>query len=251
MTILAYHSIAADWGDPLAVRPEHFARQMAMVARMRPLALPEYVRLLRGGNLPHRAVAVTFDDGYADNLELAGPVCRRLGISPAIFLAVGHIDSGEPLGWRPETREANRPLSWDQVRVLAEQGWTIGSHTSAHRDLVAAPQDALTEELAASRARIGEMLGRAGDLLSYPYGRHDARVRDAVAAAGYDAAFTLPNGREYHDHLLAVPRIGVFRSDSPALFRLKASGLLLGVKLRFRRPRAVEGSADLPTDGPA
>lgn len=247
MTILAYHSIDATWDDPLAVSPEDFARQMEVVARMRPLAIADYVRLLRAGRLPKRAVAVTFDDGYANNLERAAPVCRDLGIKPAVFLAADHVSSGAALGWRPEGRDSNRPLDWEGVRRLAAEGWTVGSHTSRHSDLVAVDSGTLTAELSDSRLLIEKEVGLPVDLLSYPYGRHDERVRRAAAEAGYDAAFSLPTGREHHDSLMAIPRVGVFGSDGPATFRLKLLGLTLAMKLRLRRARPVEGSAEWPS----
>lgn len=245
MTILAYHSISADWDDPLAVDPSRFARQMELAAKRRVLELTHYVDLLRAGRLPRKAVAITFDDGYADNLDVALPMCRRLGIRPTLFLAVRHMDDGTPLGWRGDGRKAevNMPLDWDQVRYLAAEGWTIGSHTRTHRDLVAATDEQLIEELSGSRDRISSMLGMPCKLLSYPYGSHNARVRKAAAGAGYDAAFTLPTGREYHDLAMALPRIGVFRDDPLPVFWAKLSGPALELKLRLRRPRVVKGSA--------
>lgn len=241
MTILAYHSLDAEWDDPLAVRPEAFAKQMRIVASMKPLALCEYARRLARRDLPRGAVAVTFDDGYRNNLTHALPICRALGIEPAIFVAVSPIERGEPLGWRDEARDANEPLDWDGVRELAAAGWTIGSHTMSHRDLVLAPAAELASELVDSRARIAEVLGAVCDTLSYPYGRHDETVRRATADAGYIAAFTLPTGREYHDTALAIPRVGVFRDDEARTFRLKLSSAFLAAKLLLRPSRPVEG----------
>lgn len=243
MTILAYHSIDDDWDDPLAVTAAAFQAQMARVARMTPLPLPQYVARLRELRLPRGAVAVTFDDGYRNLLTRALPICESLGIACAAFVTTANIDRGEPLGGRPESRSANRPLAWEEVRALARAGWTIGSHTVTHRDLVAATDDEeLAAELTASRTRIAEMLADGCEIMSYPYGRHDERVRSAVATAGYTAALTLPTGREYHDTSLAIPRIGVFRGDSPAAFRLKLLPKALAAKLALMPPHAVEGA---------
>jgi len=244
MTVLAYHSVSPDWDDPLAVRPADFTDQMQAVARRRAVGLADYVGAIRGGRSTRGLMAVTFDDGYADNLASGLDACAALGIRPAIFLATDHVDSGEPLGWRPETREANRPLTWDEVRTLAAAGWTIGSHTAGHEDLVAADDAALGCQLSRSKARVEQMLDAPCDYLSYPYGRHDERVRRAAEKAGYVAAFTLPTGREPHDGMYAIPRIGVFRDDSAWMVKAKISGLALAAKLAVFPSHPVAGSAE-------
>jgi hypothetical protein len=75
--ILLYHRIAELSLDPygLAVGPAEFRTQMAYLARVyRPMRLDDLVWAAREGSLPERAVAVTFDDGYLDNLEVASPI---------------------------------------------------------------------------------------------------------------------------------------------------------------------------------
>lgn len=59
-----------------------------------PLALTDAVERLGAGTLPARAVAVTFDDGYADNFQLALPVLRRFDIPATFFVSAGYLDGG-------------------------------------------------------------------------------------------------------------------------------------------------------------
>ena len=83
--ILTYHRIADEPVDPwgLAVSPTHLEEQLEVVRRTRqPLPLTDFVRGLAAGSLPADAVALTFDDGYVDNLlvgkpRLAAATCRR------------------------------------------------------------------------------------------------------------------------------------------------------------------------------
>ena len=56
--------------------------------------LREGARLLRDGKLPPRAAAITFDDGYADNLHIAAPILSRLSLPATFFVATGAVESG-------------------------------------------------------------------------------------------------------------------------------------------------------------
>jgi peptidoglycan/xylan/chitin deacetylase (PgdA/CDA1 family) len=100
--VLVYHRVAERSLDPwrLTVDPEIFAGQMETLARdWSPLSLAELVDGFGRRRLPERAVAVTFDDGYADNLEVAAPILLEHGIPTTLFVAAKLIDSGGPLWW--------------------------------------------------------------------------------------------------------------------------------------------------------
>lgn len=92
--ILVYHRIAEVKVDPweLAVRPDHFAEQLQVIRRLgRPLSLRELVRSMRNGGIPRRAIVVTFDDGYADNLLQAKPLLDRADVPATVFLTAGAL----------------------------------------------------------------------------------------------------------------------------------------------------------------
>lgn len=100
--ILMYHRVAEPRVDPwgLAVSPFHFAEQMSLLRRTRhPLGLTEFVERWRGGSLPEQAVAVTFDDGYADNLHEAKPRLDAADVPATVFLATGFLDQTVPFWW--------------------------------------------------------------------------------------------------------------------------------------------------------
>jgi glycosyltransferase involved in cell wall biosynthesis/peptidoglycan/xylan/chitin deacetylase (PgdA/CDA1 family) len=100
--ILMYHRIAEETFDPwgMAVSPGNFAEQLEWIAHKRtPLPLTEFVELRRLGKLPGDAIAVTFDDGYACNGEVAAPLLERLGIPATIFLSADLIARGREFWW--------------------------------------------------------------------------------------------------------------------------------------------------------
>jgi peptidoglycan/xylan/chitin deacetylase (PgdA/CDA1 family)/CelD/BcsL family acetyltransferase involved in cellulose biosynthesis len=96
--ILYYHRVN-DEGDPFfpATPTAIFEQQMKIVARYhRAVSMRDMVRHLASGE-PGCVVAITFDDGYADNYRNAWPILQRLGLTATIFLATGAVDSREPL----------------------------------------------------------------------------------------------------------------------------------------------------------
>jgi peptidoglycan/xylan/chitin deacetylase (PgdA/CDA1 family) len=97
LAILIFHRVLAE-PDPLF--PDEpdvatFSAQMDLLAQVfRPLPLVDAVRRLRAGTLPPRAVCVTFDDGYANNLECAWPILAARGIPATVFVAPGYLGNG-------------------------------------------------------------------------------------------------------------------------------------------------------------
>ena len=100
--ILAYHRVAEPAIDPqlLCVAPERFDAQLKVIADLGvPLSLRELVRRAAVGRLPDRAVVVTFDDGYADNLHAAEPLLRNAGVPATVFVTTGGLETGQPFWW--------------------------------------------------------------------------------------------------------------------------------------------------------
>lgn len=101
-TILRYHSVSSsgDYRSPtISVHPEMFRRQMEFLSRhYRVLSLGETVRGLETGDLPSKAVAITFDDGYRDNATEALPILVRYNL-PATFFVTSDAVLGKSAFW--------------------------------------------------------------------------------------------------------------------------------------------------------
>jgi peptidoglycan/xylan/chitin deacetylase (PgdA/CDA1 family) len=100
--ILMYHRIADDpidhWG--LAVSSAHFEEQLEVLRRTRrPFSLEDFVRHLSAGTLPQDAVAITFDDGYVDNLVAGKPRLAAADVPATVFLATGYLDGPGEFWW--------------------------------------------------------------------------------------------------------------------------------------------------------
>jgi peptidoglycan/xylan/chitin deacetylase (PgdA/CDA1 family) len=211
--ILMYHYIrevdqeADPLGFRLSVRPDRFAEQLAHLAQHNytPVTVSELAACLRREfACPARPVALTFDDGYADNALVALPILQRYGFRATFYIATGLIDTE---GY----------MSWDQVRELHRAGMEFGAHSVSHSDLVALPLERAAEEIRQSGATLARELGEPTRSFSYPAGSANAAVIDLVEAAGYTSAVTTnPFGRPYD--LFAMPRRRVLGGETLAGF---------------------------------
>ena len=97
--VLLYHRVARLDTDPqlLAVTPEHFEEHLEVLNR---LATPIRLReLAPGQSVPPRSVAVTFDDGYADNFQFAAPLLSCYEVPATIFATTGNTDTTHEFFW--------------------------------------------------------------------------------------------------------------------------------------------------------
>jgi peptidoglycan/xylan/chitin deacetylase (PgdA/CDA1 family) len=136
--ILGYHRIEDTPQDPYAisVRPRHFAEQLEALSRYaHVMPLPDLVRALRNDSLPPRAVAVTFDDGYADNLYHAKPLLERYQVPATVFVATGQL--GREFWWDELERVLFSPVTLPREFHVPMGGsvreWTLN-------DAAASPQ---------------------------------------------------------------------------------------------------------------
>jgi peptidoglycan/xylan/chitin deacetylase (PgdA/CDA1 family) len=100
--ILMYHRIADPAADPwgLAVSPANFEEHLCVLRRTRhPFSLVEFMDRLTLGKLPSNAVALTFDDGYLDNLVVGKPLLAAADMPATVFLATGFIGRHEAFWW--------------------------------------------------------------------------------------------------------------------------------------------------------
>ncbi|MGH8728535.1 MAG: polysaccharide deacetylase family protein [Burkholderiales bacterium] len=109
LTVLIYHRVLREI-DPMfpeEVNAAQFESQIvALTGNFTVLPLAEAVERLKRKSLPPRAAAITFDDGYADNYEIAFPILRRHKVTATFFIASGFLDGGRM--WNDTVIEAIR-----------------------------------------------------------------------------------------------------------------------------------------------
>jgi len=232
--VLMYHGVdrVSAERDPhgMFVTPASFRAQMEQLLEsgFTPVSEEAYLASLQGEPLPHRSVLITFDDGYVGVGEHAAPVLAELGMPAVLYVPL------EVLGKHATWLTHRHPImSADEVRDLAASGLTVGAHAFDHADLTTLTDADLRRQTAEAREELARVAGRPVRTFAFPYGRHDARTRRAVEAAGYHAAFAV------HER---GGRFGIQRVDVNATDTLRT----FGVKLHRLYPTARRASRHFP-----
>lgn len=164
-------------GNPNWNTPTQLRRAIEAVDG-RVIPLSRYVDLTPEGQAGF--AVLTFDDMYENVYEHALPVLREFGVPFEMFVPWGHVGQWNTFDQvkEPPTRFA----SWTQLWEMSRSGGTIHSHGFWHCDLTLLSKEALAWEVSNPlRCRY----------FAYPYGKYDERVREAVKAAGYEAALSV------------------------------------------------------------
>jgi peptidoglycan/xylan/chitin deacetylase (PgdA/CDA1 family)/SAM-dependent methyltransferase len=214
LPVLMYHRVAADGAPAMRrwrVTPTELEEQLAYLrsAGYRSASLSEW-RAARQVNqpLPGRAVALTFDDGYADFETDALPLLERYGFGATVFVVTAR--AGDVNRWDEET-ETVALMGWDSLRrVAARPSMEIGGHSATHPRLTALDDAEVVREIAGCRTALTRELGAVPKLFAAPYGLRDRGIDALAGACGFEVAVTTRGAHATRaDELLALPRLEV------------------------------------------
>lgn len=220
--MLAYHSVQSGkesrmW--PWAVSLHRFIEQMDFLVAQRYRTVTMTDLAMGKFDRGERTVAITFDDGYVDNL-LAFKALSERGLRATWLVVTGAL--GETPNWPREGRPAGRLLTAGELRDMLAAGMEIGSHTVHHARLPTLDDNALAHEVRDSRADLEDALGHPISSFAYPYGAWDMRCADAVRAAGYVTACTTRTGWALRDgNPYMLRRLTIFNHDTAATLARK------------------------------
>ena len=218
--ILAYHRFGEKNGK-MVVTPEAFAAQMKYLAEndYRVIPLADLVEFLAGKrSLPHRAVVITADDGYASVYRHAYPVLKQYGFPATVFVYTDFIGAGDALTW-PQMQE-----------MIASGLIDIESHSKSHESLVAMlPGESersyrarVDKELTVGRDVLQRKLGVHISIFAYPYGDASAAVVERAQKADYQLAVTVnPGGNPFFAQPLLLQRTMIFGDHDIEAFKAR------------------------------
>lgn len=165
LSILIYHRVCAvpDPIFPHQVTRETFDRQMRLLSRtFNVIPLPEAILRLQSGTLPARAACITFDDGYADNVDIALPILRRHGLHATFFIATRYLDGGwmfNDIVTESIRHFRGASLDLDTLGLGRHETATLAQKRKAILDIIAGIKYRPSDDRDATAARIREMTG--------------------------------------------------------------------------------------------
>ena len=224
LLIFTYHRVLERPDPLLPDEPDAaaFAAQMDWIAEFcRVLPLSEAVQRLASGTLPQRAACITFDDGYANNHDVAMPILLRRGLTATVYVTVGAIERG--IMWNDLVIEAHRQrgaagngaaaatvAALDELKYRPlDERWEAAAEL--HRQLTgaAAPRLMMTADMVRAMARAGIEIG--AHTVNHPILKrqsleqarreiHGSRdwIADLLGTA--PKSFAYPNGRPGRDY---------------------------------------------------
>ncbi len=182
IAILFYHRVAQRDMNPWSISFDDFRHHLDWLqSNFELVTLSEAQGRIRRGDNDRHCVAITFDDGYADNTQFAIPELVSRRIPMTYFVATHFVESGTPF---PHDLALGRPLdpnTVDELRHYVDQGIEIGAHTRSHCDIgtVTNPSQ-LWEEVAGSIQTLRQWLGIPCSYFAFPYGHPKNMSQEAV-----------------------------------------------------------------------
>ena len=169
------------------------------------LPLSQAIDSLYAGSIPSRALAISFDDGYADNEELAAPILKRLGMSATFFVSTGFLGRG--CMWNDQVIEAIRSSECQEIdlKPLGLASFSLAS-------------------IATRRQAINSVLNGIKHLES----AHRQSVTDAVVAAagGRPSPEPMMHARQVRSLRALGMEVGAHTVTHPILTRLSPDAAL-------------------------
>lgn len=188
---------------------------------------------------PGRYTVITIDDGFQNVVNIALPELAQRGIPATIFMIADGF--GKCLDWSDEFYDeyrSQRLMSEDTLRSLPPALVTVGSHTVSHPQLTKIAPAAAATEIAESKRKLENILGRPVALFSFPHGEYNDELVAICHEAGYERVFTTdPSVERMAAGDYVIGRVTVEPTDSPLEFWLKLRGAYswLPAAIAFKR----------------
>ncbi len=170
--------------------------------------------VLNGKKIHDKKVLFTFDDGYYSLYKYGMPILSKHGFTATLFLSTSFIGNTYDQG-DFQFVQHDRQLTWDEIKELSRNGWSLQSHGYKHTRLNSLNKDELIKEVTLSKSIIEQNLGTVVDEFAFPYGIYTNQVLTQLMEAGYQLAYSvhsgklMPNARRFR-----LPRIEINNRDT-------------------------------------
>ncbi len=215
VAVLLFHRIADDRGNDWTTSNSDFLDAIHWLeSHFELISLDQAQQRIRNSVNVNPCVAITFDDGYACNCDVALPLLVEKRIPCTYFVSTGPVLNETPFEHDVQMGNHFAPNTVDQLRAFSRAGIEIGAHSRTHADIgqIATHQD-LFDELVASRDDLQAALGQSIRYFAFPFGLHKNMSVAAFRLArecGYEGVCSAYGGYNYPgDDPFHLQRCGV------------------------------------------
>jgi len=190
----------------LQIGPERFRAQLELLkdAGFSFVTVAELAGEIADGGPPPGFAAVSFDDAMRNNLTIAYPIMRELGIAGTVYVPTDWLGGRSPyIGPGGD----GTILTAEELAELSRAGWELGAHTCSHADLSALDYESCREEIGQSCQVLERIAGTPVQTFAYPFGCYTPAAVAAVRDLGLLAAVTTGSG-SWERHELTRAMIG-------------------------------------------
>lgn len=207
---LMYHLIDGSINASTAVSKEAFEEQIGFLNHegYQFLSLSQAIEIMDGKRqAPQHGILITFDDGYADNIQSGLPILSKYNAPAALFVISAYI--GQSNRWNPKACYDADHATWQDLRTWLRAGNEIGGHSHNHLCMTRLNSDEIRQTVHLNKEIIENELSIMLDAFSYPYGLYNTTVKEIVSES-YKLAFSDTAGSwvPLHDRY-AINRLSV------------------------------------------
>jgi peptidoglycan/xylan/chitin deacetylase (PgdA/CDA1 family) len=206
--IILFHHLVTDRPHHLGIPTELFLLHAQFLHRhYRVVSLAQAIEMLKSDTVRVPTVVLTFDDGYRDNFINLRAATAETNIPVTLFICTQNVTTQQ--GFEHDPKRCQRsfpPLTWEQVGLLSQEGFEVGSHTRFHFDCGSTDYEALSREIVGSKNDLEQHLGPAVKYFSFPYGKHENMSLQAIELAKrtYSYVFSAYGGANFASSPAAV-----------------------------------------------
>ena len=205
--ILTWHSID-DSGSVISTKRNDFERELDGLAASK----VKVVRLdeILGVDSDQHAIALTFDDGYANFASNVVPTLIERGLPASVFVCPGYVGRSNEWDSGSSTIPRLTLMSWNELASLPPDLIDIGAHGYNHVSLSGQDRNALDREITSCVSEISEFTLRTPRSFAFPYGEADSAAHEVVAENFGIACTTRFDLVRKGDSPLSLPRLDAF-----------------------------------------
>ena len=191
ISVLFYHRVADSHSNDWTITNDRFERQIRFCQEnFEIIDLVEVQRRVRDHDSCSPTVALTFDDGYADNCEFAIPLLIERNLPCTYFVTTEHVLAQTPFPHDIDNGPTLKVNTKQQLREMSDAGIEIGCHTRTHCDFSKIfESDQIRSEIIDAKEELEQMIGKAVRYFAFPFGLPAQLTQVAIEAiheAGFD-----------------------------------------------------------------